>query len=185
MIGIATCPPFSSSAQEMEDAFSSHCCFTPTQLQLVGAYFLHEYSFEAAALFNPSIVPHPNQSGVAPGAIRFILSLRAVGEGHISSLTFRCGTFLADGTLMIEPPTRLASLPRVTMRVGDKLDLAFEADSDITERVIFPLPRRRPMASRMPASYPSSRKGRRPITRPTRPTAVRRSDRNSSRPAIS
>jgi hypothetical protein len=77
----------------MEDAFSSHCCFTPTQLQLVGAYFLHEYSFEAAALFNPSIVPHPNQSGVAPGAIRFILSLRAVGEGHISSLTFRCGTF--------------------------------------------------------------------------------------------
>lgn len=130
---------FEQRAQEMEDAFSCHCCFTPTQLQLVGAYFLHEYSFEAAALFNPSIVPHPNQSGVEPGAIRFILSLRAVGEGHISSLTFRCGTFLADGTLMIEPPTRLASLPRVTMRVGDKLDLAFEADSDITERVIFPV----------------------------------------------
>lgn len=130
---------FERRAQEMEDAFSSHCCFTPAQLQLVGAYFMHEYSFEAAALFNPSIVPHPSQTGVAPGGVRFVLSLRAVGEGHISSLTFRCGTFLADGTLTIDPPTRLASLPTVTVRLGDRLDLAFEPDSDITERVIFPV----------------------------------------------
>src|SRR5206468_1772512 len=54
--------------------------------QLLGAYFTHEYSLEAAALFNPSIVPHPDQSGLPAGALRFILSLRATGEGHISSI---------------------------------------------------------------------------------------------------
>ena len=59
---------------------------TRTQRYLVGAYFLHEYSFEASALFNPSIVRHPDQSGAPDGGCRFILSLRAVGEGHISSL---------------------------------------------------------------------------------------------------
>src|SRR5690348_15009097 len=51
---------------------------------LVGGYFTHEYSFEAAALFNPSIVPHPDQSNLAIGSRRFVLSLRAAGEGHIS-----------------------------------------------------------------------------------------------------
>lgn len=51
---------------------------------LIGAHFTHEYSLEAAALFNPSIVPHPDQSDLPPGSLRFILSLRATGEGHIS-----------------------------------------------------------------------------------------------------
>lgn len=59
---------------------------------LIGAYFMAEYSLEASALFNPSIVPHPDQSGLPPGSLRFILSLRATGEGHISSITFRTGT---------------------------------------------------------------------------------------------
>src|SRR5271157_5238722 len=58
---------------------------------LLGAYFSHEYSLEAAALFNPSIVPHPDQSDLPSGSLRFILSLRATGEGHISSITFRTG----------------------------------------------------------------------------------------------
>jgi hypothetical protein len=58
---------------------------------LIGAYFVCEFSLESAALFNPSIVPHPDQSDVTPGALRFILSLRATGEGHISSITFRTG----------------------------------------------------------------------------------------------
>jgi hypothetical protein len=58
---------------------------------LLGAYFTHEYALEAAALFNPSIVRHPDQSGLASGSLRFILSLRATGEGHISSVTFRTG----------------------------------------------------------------------------------------------
>jgi len=58
---------------------------------LIGSYFLAEYSLEAAALFNPSMVPHPDQSGLPEGALRFILSLRATGEGHVSSITFRVG----------------------------------------------------------------------------------------------
>lgn len=59
---------------------------------LIGGYCSAEYSFEAAALFNPSIVPHPDQSECADGAIRFVLSLRGIGEGHLSSVTFRTGT---------------------------------------------------------------------------------------------
>eukprot|EP01042_Synura_sphagnicola_P014930 gene14930-18889_t len=83
---------FEARAEEMEEVFTTHREFSRTQRQLVGSYFLHEYSFEAAALFNPSIVPHPDQSDAPPGGRRFVLSLRAVGEGHISSLTFRSGT---------------------------------------------------------------------------------------------
>jgi predicted GH43/DUF377 family glycosyl hydrolase len=113
--------------------------FAPSRLQLIGAYFLHEYSFEAAALFNPSIVPHPDQSGLEPGSIRFILSLRAVGEGHISSLTFRRGTICAEGEITIEPPSRLARMPLVTARLDDKVDICFSPESNITERVIFPI----------------------------------------------
>jgi len=73
---------------------------------LLGAYFSHEYSLEAAALFNPSIVPHPDQSGLSPGTLRFILSLRATGEGHISSITFRTGLLDPCGNITITPPTR-------------------------------------------------------------------------------
>ena len=130
---------FEARAGQMEAAFSSHDGFTREQRQLVGAYFMHEYSFEAAALFNPSIVPHPDQSGLSDGCGRFVLSVRAVGEGHVSSLTFRSGVIAADGTVMIDPPARLASVPDVTARVGDRLTLAFDPASDISERVIFPV----------------------------------------------
>ena len=115
------------------------------QRQLVGAYFLHEYSFEAAALFNPSIVAHPDQSGAPEGGRRFILSLRAVGEGHVSSLTFRSGPIAADGSVTIDPTARLASIPRVQSRTaepdGDDVEVIFKPDEDISERVIFPVTR--------------------------------------------
>ena len=78
---------------------------------LLGAYFCHEYSLEAAALFNPSIVPHPDQSDVPPGALRFILSLRATGEGHISSITFRTGLLDAWSKITINAPTRYCLEP--------------------------------------------------------------------------
>ena len=77
---------FEARTSEMEDTFAPHVAFSKTQRQLVGAYFLHEYSFEAAALFNPSIVRNPDQSAAPEGGCRFILSLRAVGEGHISGI---------------------------------------------------------------------------------------------------
>src|SRR5206468_11423660 len=73
---------------------------------LIGAYFTNEYALEAAALFNPSVVPHPDQTGLEPGGLRFILSLRATGEGHISSVTFRTGFVDADNQVSINPPTR-------------------------------------------------------------------------------
>jgi predicted GH43/DUF377 family glycosyl hydrolase len=130
---------FEARAAEMEDAFAYHTSFSLAQRQLVGAYFLHEYSFEAAALFNPSIVRHPDQSWLAKGSLRFILSLRAVGEGHVSSLTFRSGVIAEDGTVSIDPPERLASIPTITSRVGDCIDLAFDPASNISERVIFPV----------------------------------------------
>ncbi len=78
---------------------------------LLGAYFTHEYSLEAAALFNPSIVPHPDQSDLPPGSLRFVLSLRATGEGHISSITFRTGYLDAEGGITVHPPTRYSLEP--------------------------------------------------------------------------
>jgi len=117
--------------------------FTQVQRRLVGAYFLNEYSFEASALFNPSIVAHPDQSETPAGSLRFILSLRAVGEGHVSSLTFRSGLIAADGTVTIDPTARLASSPDIVRLTsgagGDDIDVSFAAGEDISERVIFPV----------------------------------------------
>jgi predicted GH43/DUF377 family glycosyl hydrolase len=127
----------------MEQALGAHGSFSSVQRQLIGAYFLNEYSFEASALFNPSIVPHPDQSGAPQGGLRFILSLRAVGEGHVSSLTFRAGTIAADGSLAVDPTARLASSPRISHRVsgpdGDQIELTFNPDEELSERVIFPV----------------------------------------------
>lgn len=80
---------------------------------VIGSYFTHEYSLEAAALFNPSIVPHPDQTDLAPGAMRFVLSLRATGEGHVSSITFRTGVVDASHQVSINPPTRFVTEPQL------------------------------------------------------------------------
>src|SRR5437899_4904311 len=134
---------FERRADEMEEALLAHGTFSEVQRQLIGAYFLHEYSFEASALFNPSIVSHPDQSGIPKGSRRFILSLRAVGEGHVSSLTFRAGTVAADGSITVDPTARLASSPRIGHRVagpiGDEVEVIFKPEQDISERVIFPV----------------------------------------------
>jgi predicted GH43/DUF377 family glycosyl hydrolase len=134
---------FELRADEMEDALAAHISFSEIQRQLLGAYFLNEYSFEASALFNPSIVPHPDQRDTPEGALRFILSLRAVGEGHVSSLTFRTGTIAADGSLTVDPTARLASSPKIGYRIsgplGDDIEVIFKDSPDISERVIFPV----------------------------------------------
>jgi predicted GH43/DUF377 family glycosyl hydrolase len=134
---------FEARADEMEQAFATHGAFSKIQRQLIGAYFLNEYSFEASALFNPSIVPHHDQSGSPKGGLRFILSLRATGEGHVSSLTFRSGTLAADGSLTVDPTARLASSPRICHRGsapdGDHVELAFKPEEELSERVIFPV----------------------------------------------
>jgi predicted GH43/DUF377 family glycosyl hydrolase len=134
---------FEARADEMEVAFVAHSTFTKDQRRLVGAYFMLEYSFEAAALFNPSIVAHVDQSGAPPGGRRFILSLRAVGEGHVSSLTFRSGSIDANGAVTVDPTARLASIPTVANRIsgqeGDSVELVFNSEQDLSERVIFPV----------------------------------------------
>ena len=134
---------FEARAEEMEAAFAPHAKLNITQRRLIGAYFLNEYSFEASALFNPSIVRNPDQSGAPDGACRFIMSLRAVGEGHISSLTFRSGTVFSDGSVEIDPTARLASAPKITDQqtgpAGDVVDLLFAPDVELSERVIFPV----------------------------------------------
>jgi predicted GH43/DUF377 family glycosyl hydrolase len=79
---------------------------------LIGSYFLAEYSLESAALFNPSIVPHPDQSGLPSGSLRFILSLRATGEGHISSITFRTGVIHPGHQIEVLAPNGFLTEPR-------------------------------------------------------------------------
>ena len=79
---------------------------------LLGAYFTNEYSLESVALFNPSMVAHPVQNGVPRGATRFVMSLRACGEGHISSIEFRSGTVDAKHEVQMDPPTRFALTAR-------------------------------------------------------------------------
>jgi predicted GH43/DUF377 family glycosyl hydrolase len=113
---------FKTRHQRLQDYFLSRFEFVRNMLPtnqplsdqrklLIGAYFTHEYSLEAAALFNPSIVPHPDQSGLPTGTLRFILSLRATGEGHISSITFRTGTIDGQGTIRVDVPSRYVTTP--------------------------------------------------------------------------
>ncbi|MDC0935433.1 glycoside hydrolase family 130 protein [Pirellulales bacterium] len=84
---------------------------TENRRLLIGAYFTQEYALESAALFNPSIVWHPDQSGVETGSRRFVLSLRATGEGHISSITFRTGVVDAHSKITVDEPTRFVTTP--------------------------------------------------------------------------
>jgi predicted GH43/DUF377 family glycosyl hydrolase len=89
---------------------------------LIGAYFTHEYSVEAAALFNPSLVFAPDQRGIKPGCKRFVMSLRAVGEGHLSSIEFRSGVLDASGTMTFdEAGTHLIGGRRTAHSHFDKL----------------------------------------------------------------
>jgi predicted GH43/DUF377 family glycosyl hydrolase len=86
---------------------------TPDQRLLIGAYFTMEYAYASAAFFNPSIVPDIRRRGVTEGSTRFIMSLRAVGEGHISSIVFRTGVIGADDTITFDPVPRRSRRLRV------------------------------------------------------------------------
>jgi predicted GH43/DUF377 family glycosyl hydrolase len=80
---------------------------------LIGSYFTQEYALESAALFNPSMIWHPNQAGLPAGSRRFILSLRATGEGHISSISFRSGQIDAESRIRMDEPTRYVQAPEL------------------------------------------------------------------------
>lgn len=87
---------------------------------LIGAYYTGEFSIEAASLTNPSMVPAPDQSGIESGAQRFILSLRGIGEGHVSSIEFRSGVIDRSGGITIETPSRYALTGTHRSAVFDK-----------------------------------------------------------------
>ncbi|MFM8764486.1 MAG: glycoside hydrolase family 130 protein [Spartobacteria bacterium] len=114
---------FHERHQKIHDIFAERFeqirAFLPTDLELseprrllLGSYFTNEYSLESTALFNPGMVAAPDQSGLNPGELRFFLSLRATGEGHISSITFRSGIVDRDGDLRLDPVSRYVCQPR-------------------------------------------------------------------------
>lgn len=98
--------------------------------QLIGAYFTQEYALEAAALFNPSMVAHPDQAGCQPGETRFVMSLRAVGEGHLSSIEFRTGTIDGESEIRLDPPGRFLDTGHVLPVPHDR-DLFREKLADL------------------------------------------------------
>ncbi len=98
-----------------------------TRKSLIGAYFTHEYSIESTALFNPSIVAHPDQSELPEGAMRFIMSLRAIGEGHISSLMFRTGIIDSQNTISFDEVSRYAGVAHfLSDSLYDKLTFKYK-----------------------------------------------------------
>ncbi|MEO5866262.1 MAG: glycoside hydrolase family 130 protein [Sphingomonas sp.] len=105
---------------------------------LIGAYFSQEYAFESAALFNPSIVSVPDQDP-NDDSIRFLLSLRGVGEGHISSVTFRTGTWDAGRGLVINPPSQQGVPPRIESDNQGWVKMRSDDSKNISETVIFPI----------------------------------------------
>ena len=118
-------------AHRLEDAED----LSTSQRLLIGAYFTQEFSVESAALCNPSMVPHPDQFGVADGATRFVMTLRAVGEGHISSVEFRTGTIDASDELTFDAAptaaTRSHPVPTTFSRTSFRQQLV-ELVGDLT-----------------------------------------------------
>ncbi len=110
--------------------------------KLIGAYFCHEYSYAAAALMNPSIVAHPDQSMLEPGSLRFVMSMRAVGEGHISSIAFREGIISAGPQLQLWPTSGPALSAEEAPYFGTAaggVAVVRNQDSTIGNCVIFPV----------------------------------------------
>lgn len=112
--------------------------------RLIGAYFCHEYTYAAAALMNPSIVPAPNQVDMTDGAVRFVLSLRAVGEGHISTIAFREGIVEADGSFILWPQSAFATSVQRTDNgarndAETTVSVQCHPESTLSNTVIFPI----------------------------------------------
>jgi predicted GH43/DUF377 family glycosyl hydrolase len=114
----------------------------PEQQLLLGYYLTNEYALESAALFNPSLVPHPDQSGLEPGSLRVVLSLRATGEGHISSIEFRSAVIGADGSLHLDRVSPFVYQGEITVledgAEGSYL-VRYDEESQLSERVLFPV----------------------------------------------
>jgi predicted GH43/DUF377 family glycosyl hydrolase len=104
---------------------------------LLGAYFTHEYSIQASALFNPSIVPHPDQSGLQNNSLRFLMSLRATGEGHISSVAFMTGVLNNKGEISMDETSRMIAEGEIK-DLDESYEVTFDASKPLSSRVLFP-----------------------------------------------
>jgi predicted GH43/DUF377 family glycosyl hydrolase len=114
---------------------------------LIGAYFTHEYSIESAALTNPSMVEAPDQTNLAAGEQRFVLSLRAIGEGHISSIQFRSGVIDASGKVTVDELSPYVKTARHRAPVYEKFVFRsklteLRALSELAARILDVLPER-------------------------------------------
>jgi predicted GH43/DUF377 family glycosyl hydrolase len=130
-------------AEIAEDLMLEAGAISPVKRRLIGAYFCHEYSYAAAALMNPSIVQHPDQSGLGENELRFVMSMRAVGEGHISSIAFREGIAGPDGDFRLWPQSgpAMAAVPddRHHLAPEDAVTVHRQPDSPISNSVLFPV----------------------------------------------
>ena len=104
---------FSKNFDKVKQYLPANLQLSDERRTLIGAHFTHEYSIQAAAFFNPSIVDHPNQQHVEPGERRVILSFRSTGEGHISSIEFRSGILDKDNELHFDKVSRYVEMPEV------------------------------------------------------------------------
>jgi len=111
-------PSLIAHFEKVKHHLFTHRPLTRERQLLIGALFSGEYALESAALFNPSIVPHPDQTGAPDGGARFIMSLRATGEGHISSIEFRAGTVDRAGAITLDPVSRYVTLPGIVLNPG-------------------------------------------------------------------
>jgi hypothetical protein len=102
---------FERHLNEVKDYLPQDTMLSDVQRALIGAYFTKEYAIESAALFNPSIVPHPDQSHLNQGSLRFVMSLRATGEGHVSSIVFRSGVLDRNNTFLFDPISDFVETP--------------------------------------------------------------------------
>ncbi len=102
---------FERHLNEVTDYLPHDTVLSDVQRVLIGAYFTKEYAIESAALFNPSIVPHPDQSHLKKGSLRFVMSLRATGEGHVSSIVFRSGALDRNNTFLFDPLSDFVETP--------------------------------------------------------------------------
>ena len=102
---------FERHLNAVKDYLPRNAMLSDVQRDLIGAYFTKEYAIESAALFNPSIVPHPDQSHLKKGSLRFIMSLRATGEGHLSSIVFRSGILDRHNKFLFDPISDFVETP--------------------------------------------------------------------------
>jgi predicted GH43/DUF377 family glycosyl hydrolase len=137
---------FERSLNEVRDHVPRDAVLSETKRALIGAYFTMEYSIESAALFNPSIVLHPDQGDLDEGSLRFIMSLRAIGEGHVSSIVFRSGVLDRHNTFIFDPTSDYVERPDVRLNpVYDRhlfqLKLnEMEACNEVTAHIFDQLP---------------------------------------------